>query len=58
MRNIEIVRRRTLWGYKGDDWLPFLKITVVDPISLPKVRDKYSLIVLMPIPILIFFCVR
>jgi len=28
-------------GYLGDDWIPFLKITLTDPKSVPKVRDKF-----------------
>lgn len=39
----EIVQKRSLWGYKGDDWNPFIKITTSDPKSVPKVRDKYPL---------------
>lgn len=42
MRHVEKVSKRTLWGYKGDDWIPFLKLTISDPKSLPKVRDEYS----------------
>lgn len=42
MQHIEQVTKRSLWGYKGDDWIPFLKLTIYDPRSLPKVRDKYS----------------
>ena len=37
----EIVQKRSLLGYKGDDWYPFIKITTSDPKSVPKVRDKY-----------------
>ncbi|KAG5342462.1 DNA polymerase delta catalytic subunit [Termitomyces sp. T112] len=37
---IEYVEKRSLWGYRGDDWIPFLKITISDPRSLPKVRDE------------------
>ncbi|KAH0582948.1 DNA-directed DNA polymerase delta [Termitomyces sp. 'cryptogamus'] len=33
---IEYVEKRSLWGYRGDDWIPFLKITISDPRSLPK----------------------
>ena len=41
----EIVQKRSLVGYKGDDWYPFIKITTSDPKSVPKVRDKYFLII-------------
>ncbi|KAG6891275.1 hypothetical protein C0995_008527 [Termitomyces sp. Mi166 len=37
---IEYVEKRSLWGYRGDDWIPFLKITISDSRSLPKVRDE------------------
>ncbi|KAF5336013.1 hypothetical protein D9611_006176 [Ephemerocybe angulata] len=40
VRKVEKVSKRTLWGYKGDDWVPFLKLTIVEPKDLPKVRDK------------------
>jgi DNA polymerase delta subunit 1 len=39
--NIDIVSKRSLWGYKGDSVVPFLKITLTDPRSVPKVRDEY-----------------
>ncbi|KAF6743062.1 delta DNA polymerase [Ephemerocybe angulata] len=35
---VEKVTKRTLWGYKGDDWVPFLKLTIVEPKDLPKRR--------------------
>jgi len=38
--DIEIVKKRTLWGYLGDDWLPFMKLTIQEPKLVPKVRDK------------------
>lgn len=41
VRKIEHVSKRSLWGYKGDDWIAFMKLTISDPRSLPKVRDKY-----------------
>lgn len=37
---MELTKKRSLWGYKGDDWVSFIKITVADQRSLPKVRDK------------------
>ena len=40
VRNIELVKKRSLWEYIGDDWVMFIKITVADPRSLPKVRDE------------------
>ncbi|KAF5355326.1 hypothetical protein D9758_006032 [Tetrapyrgos nigripes] len=38
--NIDIVSKRSLWGYKGDAFVPFLKLTLTDPRSVPKVRDE------------------
>jgi len=43
VKKIEIVSKRSLWGYKGDDWIAFLKITIDEPRNLPKVRDKWTL---------------
>jgi hypothetical protein len=40
---IETVEKRTLWGYKGDDYTPFMKITVTDPKAVPRVRDECEL---------------
>ncbi|KAF9245286.1 DNA polymerase family B-domain-containing protein [Melanogaster broomeanus] len=33
---IEIVHKRTLLGYKGDDWIPFMKLTLSNPKFVPK----------------------
>ncbi|KAI0334514.1 hypothetical protein GY45DRAFT_1318071 [Cubamyces sp. BRFM 1775] len=38
VRQIELVQKRSLWGYRGDDWVSFLKITVADQRSLPRIR--------------------
>ncbi|KAI0731291.1 DNA polymerase family B-domain-containing protein [Earliella scabrosa] len=38
VRDVELSHKRSLWGYKGDDWVSFIKITVTDQRSLPKVR--------------------
>ncbi|KAI5122484.1 hypothetical protein M0805_001394 [Coniferiporia weirii] len=38
--HVEIIKRKSLWGYKGDDWVPFIKIFVQSPRSVPRVRDK------------------
>ncbi|KIK07783.1 hypothetical protein K443DRAFT_622150 [Laccaria amethystina LaAM-08-1] len=43
VRRIERVSKRTLWGYRGDDWVPFLKLIITEPRSLPKVRDEHPL---------------
>ena len=42
MRKIEVVKKRSIWGYLGDDWVAFLKIILSDPRSVPKVRDESS----------------
>ena len=39
---VEWVIKRNLWGYRGDDSPPFLKITISEARHLTKVRDKYS----------------
>jgi len=35
-----IVNRKSLWGYRGDDTVPFIKITCTEPKAIPKVKDK------------------
>ena len=37
-----VFNRRSLWGYKGDDYVPFIRITCADQRSLPKIRDEYT----------------
>ena len=39
VRGLDTVTKRSLWGYRGDDWVSFLKLTITDRKSLPKVRD-------------------
>ncbi|KAF4610971.1 hypothetical protein D9613_006736 [Agrocybe pediades] len=39
----EKVAKKSLWGYRGDDNTPFLKLTLTDPRSVPKIRDKFSI---------------
>ncbi|KAH9975916.1 DNA polymerase family B-domain-containing protein [Lactifluus volemus] len=38
--NIELVQKRSLWGYRGDEIATFMKITVTDPKAVPRVRDE------------------
>ncbi|KAF8517965.1 delta DNA polymerase [Hysterangium stoloniferum] len=38
----EMVLRRSLMNYRGDQPVPFIKITVKDQRSLPKVRDEFQ----------------
>ncbi|KAN0088533.1 DNA polymerase family B domain containing protein [Tylopilus felleus] len=40
--NVETVKRRSLWGYLGDDWIPFMKLTISEPKVLPKVRGVFE----------------
>ena len=42
VRAIDIQEKRSLWGYKGDDWVPFLRITLADQRSLPKIRGIFE----------------
>uniref|UniRef100_A0A0W0FX77 Putative delta DNA polymerase n=1 Tax=Moniliophthora roreri TaxID=221103 RepID=A0A0W0FX77_MONRR len=42
VKYVEIVKKRTLWGYRGDATVPFIKITLTNPQYVPKVRDKFS----------------
>ncbi|KAF8075071.1 DNA polymerase family B-domain-containing protein [Lyophyllum atratum] len=42
VRNIEFVEKRSLWGYRGDEWVAFLKLTISDPRALPKVRGVFE----------------
>ena len=37
----DLVKKQSLWGYTGDDPITFLKITLSEPKSLPRVRDKF-----------------
>ncbi|KAL5531593.1 POL3 [Sanghuangporus baumii] len=36
----KLVKKRSLWGYRGDDWVPFIKIFCTHPNNVPRVRDK------------------
>ncbi|WWC66861.1 uncharacterized protein I206_100768 [Kwoniella pini CBS 10737] len=39
--NCAIFNRRSLWGYRGDETVPFIKITCADPKGIPKVKDEH-----------------
>lgn len=41
--NCVILNRKSLWGYRGDEIVPFIKITCADPKCLPKVKDESML---------------
>ena len=38
----ELIRKRSLWQYRGDDWVPFIKIITTGPRNVPKIRDESS----------------
>lgn len=41
---MEMHTKRSLWGYKGDEKSPFIKITFVDQRSMTRVRDKCTIL--------------
>ncbi|WVQ62616.1 uncharacterized protein L199_000763 [Kwoniella botswanensis] len=38
--NCAIFNRRSLWAYRGDETVPFIKITCADPKNISKVKDE------------------
>ncbi|GJE91144.1 delta DNA polymerase [Phanerochaete sordida] len=42
VRNVTIVNKRSLWGYRGDAMVPFIRIEVSDQRSLPKIRGIFE----------------
>jgi DNA polymerase delta subunit 1 len=42
IHGIEIINKRSLWGYKGDAVSPFIKLTIGDVKSYPKVRGAFE----------------
>ncbi|KAF7770588.1 hypothetical protein Agabi119p4_6562 [Agaricus bisporus var. burnettii] len=42
VQKVEKLAKRTLWGYRGDDKVSFLKLTISDPKSLPRVRGLFE----------------
>ena len=40
VRDVQMVNKKSLMNYMGDTHVPFLKITLSDQRSLPKIRDK------------------
>ncbi|KAG9054686.1 DNA-directed DNA polymerase delta [Serendipita sp. 407] len=40
--DIEIVMKKSLWGYRGDHDVPFLKIILSNPKMVPKVRGAFE----------------
>ncbi|KAJ6485901.1 DNA polymerase family B-domain-containing protein [Mycena sanguinolenta] len=38
----KLVKKRSLWQYRGDDWVPFIKLTIINPKTLPKVRGAFE----------------
>ncbi|GAA5857179.1 hypothetical protein JCM8547_009357 [Rhodosporidiobolus lusitaniae] len=39
---VSIANKRSLWGYKGDAVSPFIKLTIVDTKTYPKVRNAFE----------------
>lgn len=37
----DLVMKRSLMNYRGDTYVPFIKITIKDQRSLPKARDEW-----------------
>jgi DNA polymerase delta subunit 1 len=35
-----IVNRKSLWSYRGEETVPFIKIICAEPKGIPKVKDK------------------
>ncbi|ESK97702.1 dna polymerase delta catalytic subunit [Moniliophthora roreri MCA 2997] len=55
VKYVEIVKKRTLWGYRGDATVPFIKITLTNPQYVPKrnechFRDAFARSVGDPYP--------
>jgi DNA polymerase delta subunit 1 len=42
VERLEIVKKRSLWGFRGDGKPLFLKITICDQRTLPKVRGLFE----------------
>ena len=38
----ELTKKQSLWGFKGDTPVNFIRIVTIDARNLPKVRDKYT----------------
>ncbi|KAJ7035657.1 DNA polymerase family B-domain-containing protein [Mycena alexandri] len=39
---VKLVSKRSLWQYRGDDWIPFIRITISNPRLLPKIRGTFE----------------
>ncbi|SGY32734.1 BQ5605_C002g01405 [Microbotryum silenes-dioicae] len=42
VHSIKVAHKRSLWGYKGDGTVPFIKITISDLRAYPKVRGAFE----------------
>ncbi|ORX34769.1 putative delta DNA polymerase [Kockovaella imperatae] len=40
--NCAVFNRKSLWGYRGDDNVPFIKITCADAKALPRVKGAFE----------------
>ena len=47
MISIELVQKRSLWGYLSDELALFMKVTVTQPRNVPRVRDEWTLVYLI-----------
>ena len=43
---IDIVKRKSLMGYLGEDLVPFIRIAVDTPRTVPKARDEFIFVVI------------
>ena len=42
VRSITIANKKSLWGYRGDDASPFIKITITDQKHMAKTRNVFE----------------
>lgn len=40
--NVAIFHKRSLWGYRGDSTVPFIKITCSDQKAIPRVKGAFE----------------
>jgi DNA polymerase delta subunit 1 len=40
--DLQIIKQKSLWGYKGDSDVPFLKVVLSAPHMVPKVRGAFE----------------
>lgn len=42
VKSVTLANKRSLWGYKGEQVSPFIKVTVTDTKHYPKVRNAFE----------------